>query len=78
MYPIKWYVKVLKEKNHTREKLIGNIPKGYSMQDAMLFCIECKKDFINLNRPIWDQDEDAKVVGELLEGNSFCFEISHE
>jgi hypothetical protein len=43
--------------------------KGYSMQEAMGFCTEYMKDFKNVNRRVWDDEEDERVVGKVLEGN---------
>ena len=46
----------------------GSICEGYSMQEAIGFCIEYMKDFSNVNRHVWDDDEDERVAGEVLEG----------
>ena len=43
--------------------------EGYSMQEAIVFCKKCMKDFSNVNRCVWDDEEEKRVVGELLEGN---------
>jgi hypothetical protein len=35
-------------------------------------------DFSNVNRCVWDDDRDERVVGELLERNGHCFKLSYE
>ena len=71
-------MKVLNKFVHTRAKPEGNMSEGYSMQEAMGFCIEYMKDFKNVNRHVWDDEEDERVVGELLEGNGSQFKISYQ
>jgi hypothetical protein len=78
MYPIERYMKVLKKIVRTREKPEGSMSEGYSMQEAMGFCTEYMKDFKNVNRRVWDDDEDERVVGEVLEGNGRCFKLSNK
>ena len=78
MYPIERYMKVLKKIVCTREKLEGGMFEGYSMQEAMGFCIEYMKDFKSVNQCVWDGDKDERVVGEVLEGNERHFKLSHE
>ena len=34
------------------------------------------KDFSNVNRHVWDDDEDERVVGELLEVNGSHLKLS--
>ena len=51
--------------------------EGYSMQEVMGFCTEYMKDFENVNRHVWDDDEDERVAGEVLEGNGCCFKLAH-
>ena len=36
------------------------------------------KDFKNVNRRVWDDDEDERVAGEVLEGNGRHFKLSHK
>jgi hypothetical protein len=70
MYPIERYMKVLKKKFVcNKEKPEGSMSEGYSMQEAIGFYTEYMKDFSNVNRCVWDDDEDEKVAGEVLEGN---------
>ena len=78
MFPIEGYTKVLKKIVRTREKPEGSMSKGYSMQEAMGFCTEYMKNFKNVNRRVWDDDEDEKVASEVLEGNGFRFKLSYQ
>jgi hypothetical protein len=78
MYPIERYMKVLKKIVRTREKPEGSMSEGYSMQEVVGFCTEYMKDFKSVNRCVWDDDEDERVAGEVLEGNGRCFKLSHE
>ena len=78
MYPIERYMKVLKRFVRTRAKPEGSMSKGYSMQEAMGFCTKYMKDFKNVNRRVWDDDEDERVAGEVLEGNGRRFKLSHK
>ena len=66
MYPIEQYMKLLKKFVCNKEKLEGSICEGYSMQEVIGFCTEYMKDFSNVNRRVWDDDEDERVAGELL------------
>ena len=36
------------------------------------------KDFKNVNRRVWYDDEDEGVAGDVLEGNECRFNLSHE
>ena len=36
------------------------------------------KDFSNVNQRVWDDDEDERVLDELLEGNGHCLKLSIE
>ena len=36
------------------------------------------KDFSNVNRRVWDADEDERVAGKLLEVNERCLKLSTE
>ena len=36
------------------------------------------KDFSNVNRSVWDDDEAERVTYEVLEGNGRCFKLSNE
>jgi len=78
MYPIQIYMKSLKNKFHTREKPKGIMSEGYSMKETMRFFTEYMKDFKNVNRCVWDDDEDERIAGELLEGNGSRFKLSHK
>ena len=71
-------MKVLKKIVRTREKSEGSMSEGYSMQEAMGFCTEYMKDFKNVNQCVWDDDEDERVVGEVLEGNGCRFKLSYQ
>lgn len=78
MYPIERYMRVLKKIVRTWEKAEDNMSEGYSMQEAMGFCIVYMKDFKNFNRHVSDDDKDDRVVGEILEGNGCRFKLSHK
>ena len=43
--------------------------EGYLMQEAIVFYIQYMKDFSSVNQCVWDDDEDERVVGEVLERN---------
>lgn len=36
------------------------------------------KDFSNVNQRVWDDDDDQRVAGEVLEGNGHRFKLSNE
>jgi hypothetical protein len=36
------------------------------------------KYFKSVNRRVWDDEKDERVVGEVLEGNGRKFKLSHE
>lgn len=55
------------------EKSKGIITKGYLTQDPMGFCTRYMWDLKNVNRHVWDDYEDERVVGEVLEGNGCHF-----
>ena len=78
MYPIERYMKVLKKFVRNKAKPGGSMCEGYSMQEAIGFCTEYMKDFSNVNRRVWDDDEDKRVAGEVLEGNVRCFKLSNQ
>ena len=42
------------------------------------FYTEYMKDFSSVNRCVWDDDEDERVAGEVLEGNGHRFKLSNE
>ena len=71
-------MKVLKKFVRNKEKLEGSMCEGYSMQEPIGFCTEYMKDFSNVNRRVWDDDEDKTVAGEVLEGNVRCFKLSNQ
>ena len=78
MYPIERYMKVLKIFLRNKAKPEGSICEGYLMQEAIGFCTEYMKDFSNVNRRVWDDDDDQRVAGEVLEGNGRHFKLSNE
>ena len=78
MYHIERYMKVFKTTVLIRQKLEGSMSEGYSMQEVVGFCTEYMKDSKSVNRRIWDDDEDERVVGEVLEGNGRCFKLSNK
>ena len=48
------------------------------MQETIGFYIECMKDFSSVNWRVWDDDEDERAAGEVLEGNGHWFKLSNE
>ena len=78
MYPIERYMKVLKKFVRNKAKPEGSICEGYLMQEAIGFCTEYMKDFSNVNRHVWDDDDDQRVASEVLEGNGRRFKLSNE
>ena len=77
-YHIEQYMKVLKMFARNKEKPKGSMCEGYLMQEAIGFYTEYMKDFSSVNRCVWDDDEDERVVGEVLEGNGHRFKLSNE
>ena len=75
MYPIERYMNVLKIFVRNKAKPKGNMCEGYSMKEAIGFCTEYIKDFTNVNRHVWDDDEDEIFAGELLEGKGRCMKL---
>jgi len=51
---------------------------GYSMQEEIGFYTEYMKDFSDVNRCVWNDDEDEKVVSKELESNGHYFKLSHK
>ena len=78
MYPIERYMKVLKKFVRNKAKPEGSMCEGYIMQEAIGFCTEYMKDFTNVSRRVWDDDEDERHAGEVLEGNGRRFKLSNE
>ena len=68
-------MKVLKNFVRNKENPKGSMFEGYSMQEAVGFYIEYKKDFKSVNWRVWDDDKDERVAGEVLEGNGRCFKL---
>jgi len=52
--------------------------EGYSMQKSIGFYTEYMKDFSYVNRHVWDDDEDKRIVVKVLEENGHHFKISNE
>ena len=61
-----------------KEKLEGSMCEWYLMQEAIGFYTKYMKDFSNVNRHVWDHDEDERFAGEVLEGNGYRFKLSNE
>ena len=78
MYPIERYMKLLKKFVRNKAKPEGSMCEGYLMQEAIGFYTDYMKDFSSVNRRVWDDDEDKRVAGELLEGNGHRFKLSNE
>ena len=71
-------MKLLKIFVRNKEKIEGSMCEGYLMQEAIGFYTEYTKDFSSVNQHVWDDDEDERVVGEVLEGNGHRFKLSNE
>ena len=78
MYPIERYTKLLKKVVCNKEKTEGSMCERYLMQEAIGFYTEYMKYFSSVNRRVWDDDEDKRVAGEVLEGNVHRFKLSNE
>ena len=61
-----------------KKKLEGSMCQGYSMQEAIGFRTEYMKDFSNVNRCVWNDDEEERVTCEALEGNEHRFKLSNQ
>ena len=78
MYPIEWYMKLLKKFVCNKEKLEGSMCEGYLMQYAIGFYTKCMKYFSTINWCVWDNDEGEKFGGEVLEVNGHLFKLWNE
>ena len=58
-----------------KKKPEGSMCEGYLMQEAIGFYTEYMNDFSSVNRRVWDDDEDERVVGEVLEVNGHRFKL---
>ena len=71
-------MKLLKTFVRNKEKPEGSMCEGYLMKEAIGFYKKYMKDFSSVNRHVWDDDEDERVVGEVLERNGHRFKLSNE
>ena len=75
MYPIERYMKILKNSVCNKEKIEGSMCERYLMQEAIGFYTKYMKDFSSVNQRVWDDDDEERVAGEVLEGNEHRFKL---
>ena len=68
MYPVEWYMKVLKKyvRNFARPKAC--MAEGYLKDESIGFVMEYFQGFEHMQRHEWDKDEEYRDAEEVLQG----------
>jgi hypothetical protein len=64
------YMKSLKTYVWNMGRPEGSMVKGYTMEEAIGFCIEYMQNFKTIERQVWDDSEDQNMYDEVPQGSS--------
>jgi hypothetical protein len=68
MYPIKHYMKTLKDFVRTHARPKGSMVEGYAMEETLGYCIEYLTRFELTSKRVWDNKEDPIMNDEIFQG----------
>jgi hypothetical protein len=76
MYPMERYMKALKGFVRNMAHSKGNMAMGYSIEEALGFCIKCIQKVKSTRRKVWDDKEKPTMHNEVLERNGCPHKLS--
>ena len=68
MYPVEWYMKVLKNHVRNMSRLEACMAKGYLKDECIGFVTEYLQQFEPTQRRVWDEDKEFGHAEEVLQG----------
>lgn len=75
-YPLERYLSVLKNYARTRARPEAAMAQGYMFDESLGFVTEYLDFYSHTRKRIWDSEEEAKNVGEVLEGKANSRELT--
>jgi hypothetical protein len=66
MYPIKLYLKSLKDYVCTYARLEASMAEGYAMLETLRYCTEYMDRFERTRRRVWDEKEENIINNEII------------
>jgi hypothetical protein len=71
MYPIKRYLKSLKDYVCTYARPEASMAEGYAMSETLDYCTEYMDRFEGTRRQVWDEKEESIMNNEIVQGNGW-------
>jgi hypothetical protein len=78
MYPVKRYMKTLKDYVKTYTKPEASIAEGYRMSETLGYSIEYMQHIQGTSRRVWDDKEENTMNDEIVQGNGWPHRLSEE